>query len=137
METHLVSGGAVALLCCYWIVRLWVRQLWLALLCIAMPKVLPTQRAWLLGLPSDGAVQVSEMFPLQPSVLSMLNRCRAISRKPFFTGLTRTLEQAKIHKQTCKWQSRPHAPESSNTSCFFAPLLFLFLSYFFLSCLSR
>lgn len=27
----------------------------------------------------------------------MLNRCRAISRKPFFTSLTRTLEHAKIH----------------------------------------
>lgn len=68
----------------------------------------------------------SSRLPVQPSVLSMLNRWRAISRKPFFTSLTRTLEQAKIHKHTCKYQSRLWAPESSNTSSsFFLSSLFI------------
>lgn len=64
-----MSGCAVALtpllLFCSAYTETRARQLWLVLLHIAMPKVLPAQRARLLGLPSDGAVQVSEMFPLQ------------------------------------------------------------------------
>lgn len=84
----------------------------------------------------------SSHLPVQPSVLSMLNRCRAISRKPFFTSLTRTLEQAKIHKHTCKYQSRLRALESSNTSSSFflfssSPISSSSSSPLFSSCLSR